>query len=511
MRRSLAGLAAALLLAGCSSAPHHPKAAASRTPSPRPSAHPSASHTLAARPVPQWAVRNPGPPDAIEGYADAVSVLPGTPVHLYVSTTAPRYQVLALRMGGYPGTWAALVWTSPPEPGRRQPAAVTAPATLTPSAPWQVSLTIPTTGWPEGDYLLRLDTSNGYQRYVPLTIRSASTAGKVVILNAVTTWQAYNQWGGRSLYTGPGGFAGRARAVSFDRPYAYGDGAADFVGNELPLVVLAENLHLPLAYETDIDLDENRALLTGARAVISLGHDEYYSQAMRDALTRARDAGTNLAFLGANAIYRHIRFAPTPLGRDRLEIDYKDFAADPLHTTDPADATGPAWRSPPDPRPESILNGAYYQCNPVDADMVAVDPGNWLLSGIVSAGEHLHGLVGSEYDAVDPSVPTPEPIEVLFHSRLSCPSGLPYSDATYYTAPSGAGVFDSGTSSWECALAVFLCEKGRGNAQAQRVVTAITTRLLQAFAAGPAGRAHPAVSNLARLGIRMPPSPAKTP
>lgn len=454
-----------------------------------------------------WSVRRAGPQDAIEGYTNAVSVLSGTPVKLFVSTTAPSYRVVAMRMGYYGADWAAQIWRSPIEPGHQQPGAITLPGTLTPVAPWQPSLTVSTTGWPTGDYLFRLDASTGYSRYVPLTIRSPSTAGRVVILNAVTTWQAYNSWGGRSLYVGPNGYHSRARAVSFDRPYAYGDGAADFVGNELPLVILAEKLHLKLAYETDVDLAEHPGLLRGARAVISLGHDEYYSQSMRTALTVARAAGTNLAFLGANAIYRHIRFAATALGPDRLEIDYKNFAADPVHVTDPAAATAFAWRSPPDPRPESVLTGSYYQCNPVTADMVVADPNSWLLRGIVTAGERLHNLVGSEYDAVDPAAPTPEPIEVLFHSPVHCPAGLPYSDATYYTTPSGAGVFDSGTSSWECALEVFVCQAGRGNAKAQQVVRAITTRLLEAFAAGPAGRVHPAVSNLAALGIRTPPTP----
>ncbi len=74
---------------------------------------------------------------------------------------------------------------------------------------------------------------------------------------------------------------------------------------------------MPLAYETDNDLAAHPGLLNGARAVISLGHDEYYSASMRAALTAARDAGTNLAFLGANAMFRHIRLATSSLGLGR--------------------------------------------------------------------------------------------------------------------------------------------------------------------------------------------------
>ncbi|HVA60481.1 MAG TPA: N,N-dimethylformamidase beta subunit family domain-containing protein [Mycobacteriales bacterium] len=503
MPRRLAAAALLALAVGCSGTAPPPTPP---SPDPAPSSPAATSPpSVPLMPTGDWSVHTAGPQDAIEGFTDRVSVLPGTPVRLYISTTATSYRIEAFRMGFYAGAWAARVWTSPTEPGRRQAGADLTGGTFTAVARWRVSVTVATTGWPAGDYLFRLDAANGDQRFVPLTLRSPSTAGRIVLLAAVTTWQAYNSWGGYSLYRGPNGFADRARVVSFDRPYAYGEGAADFVGNELPAVILAESLRLPVAYATDVELDDDPGLLDGARAVISMGHDEYYSQAMRDALTRARDRGVNLAFLGANAVYRHIRFAPAGAVPDRLEIDYKSFLDDPLHTSDPAGATGPAWRSPPDPRPESVLTGTYYQCNPVDADMVVADPGSWLLAGIVTPGEHLHRLVGSEYDAVDPSVPTPQPIEVLFHSPLTCGSGRPFADAAYYTTPSGAGVFDSGTSSWVCAIAVFLCEKGHGDPAAQRVVTAVTTRLLEAFAAGPAGAVHPARQNLARLGIAAPP------
>ena len=39
---------------------------------------------------------------------------------------------------------------------------------------------------------------------MPVTVRSARTAGKIVLKAAVATWQAYNTWGGYNLYKGPG-------------------------------------------------------------------------------------------------------------------------------------------------------------------------------------------------------------------------------------------------------------------------------------------------------------------
>jgi hypothetical protein len=66
----------------------------------------------------------------------------------------------------------------------------------------------------------RLDADSGAQRYVPLTVRSAGTAGRVVLKSAVATWQAYNTSGGYDLYAGPGdSYGSRSLAVSLDRPY----------------------------------------------------------------------------------------------------------------------------------------------------------------------------------------------------------------------------------------------------------------------------------------------------
>jgi hypothetical protein len=289
--------------------------------------------------------------------------------------------------------------------------------------------------------------------------------------------------------------------VSFDRPYQAKDmqGAGDFLFFELPLVRFAEAAGLPLGYATDVDLHADPHLLDGARAVVTLGHDEYWSTAMRQHTTAARDQGVNVAFLGGNEIYRHIRFEPTATGPDRLEVNYKSFTDDPYHLTNPLEAT-PQWRSPPFPRPESVLLGNYYQCNPVHGDLVAADDTHWLLTGIVRNGQKLPGLVGNEYERVDLTVPTPRPIEVLFHSPVTCRGRADFADASYYTTPSGAAVFSAGTQYWICALDPG-CPQDGGDRTAHDAVSAITLRLFRAYAEGPAGRAHPAVDNLAALHI----------
>jgi hypothetical protein len=440
-----------------------------------------------------WRIRDLGAADAIDGYADQQSILPGQSFRLYVSTTARSFRVDAFRFGWYSGHQARLVWASAQVRGQRQAAARIAAGTHMVTAPWRPSLTISTANWPPGSYLLRLDASGGAERYVPITVRSASTAGAVVILNDNTTWQAYNAWGGYSLYQGPDGLpSDRGYAVSFDRPYDQ-DGAGRFLFFDQAALALAERTGIPLAYETDVDLDQHPGLLAGARAVITLGHDEYYSQTMRSALLTARNAGTNLAFLGANAIYRHIRFA----AGDRVVICYKAAAIDPLFGQDNAQTTQ-QWRDVPDPRPESVITGVFYECNPVSAPWVVYDPSSWIFAGTGAyKGERFAGLVGPEYDRLDPGVPFPRPLQVLAHSPLTCDGFSTFADSAYYTVASGAGVFASGTMRWVCAMRGPSCGHGLTRA-AERFVDRATQNLLLAFAAGPAGRRHPARDNLAQ-------------
>lgn len=456
----------------------------------------AAGDTVTIEPTRDWHASSPAG-TRVEGFADRTSVLPGGQVQLRVKATSSSFTVTAFRFGDYGAAEAGIAWRGGPFPAVPQPEPTELPETRTVVTSWQPTATVTATGWPPGAYLLRLHGSDGAQSYVPLTVRSPSTQGKVVLVQAVTTWQAYNAYGGLSLYRGRDGMPGsRSYAVSFDRPYAEQQGAGDFLGNELPLIVFAEKLKLPLAYATDVDLHEDPQLLDGAEGVVSPGHDEYYSTAMRDALQRARDAGSDLLVLGANAIYRHIRLSASAVGPNRLETDYKEAALDPVTRTDPKESTA-QWRNPPVSRPESDLIGAFYQCNPGKADLVVAPKLSWLTEGAgLRPGQKLGSIVGPEYDRVDLSVPTPHPLQVIFHSPVTCTPGSgprpDASDATYYTAPSGAGVFASGTSKWVCALDDAACGQGWGDRATYEVVREVTKRLLLAAAAGRMGQAHPA-------------------
>lgn len=472
------------------------------------SANPTLSENARAG-DPDWRITNPGPAQRIEGYADHVSVLPGQPFGLYVSTSASAYRVNAYRMGWYGGAGARLVWRSARLRGHRQPTPRATPGVRMVRASWQRSMIIDTTGWPEGCYLLRLDTSDGSgQRYVPITIRSASAHGRTVIMNSQPTWQAYNLWGGYSLYKGPsGGLADRSLQVTFDRPYSENFGAGQFLAFERPLVELAERLGLPLAYLAATDIAAETSVLDGARSVISLGHDEYWSPQRRRHVLAARDAGTNLAVLGANCCYRRVRLASSPLGPRRVVVCYKgDWNLDPgIKHGDPPTAD---YRDPPDAQPESQLDGLMYDGFPVDAPYVISEPQHWVLAGTgVRAGESFPHLVGVEYDRVNPRYPTPHNIDVFAHSPVDCSGRMSFSDSTYYSTKSGAGVFATGTMRWIDAL------RARGRARAGhdhdmdgrtgRLVKTVTETVLREFDRGPAGQTHPAHGSARRIYGRV--------
>ena len=210
-----------IAVAACTSAPparHTTRPAVSRSTGPPPTAGPAGS-SLAGDP--NWRITHPGHLYQLEGFTDRADVLPGTSFRLFVSTTARSFRVRAFRMGWYGGDLARagvdLAGHAGPLPagGEDRPSRDSMAV-----APWPPSLTVP------DDRLAArlvpaawLDASTGVQSYLPMVIRSPSTAGRVVLVSAVTSYQAYNGWGRYSLYGGPGGsFADRGRRVTFDRP-----------------------------------------------------------------------------------------------------------------------------------------------------------------------------------------------------------------------------------------------------------------------------------------------------
>ena len=406
-----------------------------------------------------WICNHVQPDHALEGFASQVSAQAGDDVSVFVNTTARAVQVQAYRMGYYQGLGGRLVAQTDFVAATPQREPEITPGLGTVRCPWTSTLSLSITkDWLPGCYLLKLVGDGGEEQFVPLTIRDDGSMAAFVLQNSVTTWQAYNLWGSYSLYYGPaskGGqsFATRARAVSFDRPYprTWASGAADFVGNELPLLFHLESLGLDLTYWTDVDLHARPELLINHRCLFSLGHDEYWSEPMRQGAAAANAAGVNLAFLGANACYRQMRLESTTVGPNRLQVCYKDAAEDPIAKLEPA-LTTVNWNQAPVNQPEATLIGAMYQSVGAKADMVVTDASSWFYDGCnLRDGQALPQVILGEYDRYVPSIPGPRNVDVLAHSPV--PGQSNWSDVTYFTAPgNGGGVLASGSASFVSLL-----------------------------------------------------------
>ncbi|MCU1493320.1 MAG: hypothetical protein JWO62_1084 [Acidimicrobiaceae bacterium] len=454
-------------------------------------------------------------PAPIEGYLDNVSYQQGEELTLYVSTAAPHFRADIYRIGYYQGTGARRVHSTQELTGRSQAVPQPTAGVNMVECRWQPSATIKVgSDWMTGAYLIKLVGGGGQMHYVPFTVRDDSSRAAIVVQSSVMTWQAYNLWGGYSLYGGgsSGSLAERSRVASFDRPYRNPDqnGSGDFLGNELPLVYLLERHGLDVTYWTDVDLHARPELLARHKVLLSLGHDEYWSYAMRYGVMDALAKGGNVAFLGANACYRQVRLESSSNGANRRVICYKDAAADPIYATDPKLATGVSWALDPVPAPESELIGSMYQAYGADAPLVVADASSWVFAGTgLRQGEQLHGagvgqnVVGSEFDGFEPALPGPKNVTVLAHSPTTSVGGSLHSDMTYYSHAGGGGVFATGTARW-----VQLLWDGAtsldgalsfGPSPAKSALTTVTLNVLRVFAKGPAAASHPSVANWRRF------------
>ena len=506
-RLAMAGLALCPLLAGCGSAARIQADLSPTAPAPSPGAEaprdagPVAPSTpTGPRGSEDWRISRPSLRGELAAYTTRASGVPGTRVGLKVSTTEGGWEAAAWRIGSYPGGTGAFVWESGFRIGRQQPAPRFAPvATHTVVAPWARDLTVDTSTWEPGFYVFRLRTDTGWETQVPYVVTSPTAAGTVALVAPITTWQAYNEWGGYSFYAGANGDT-PSHAVSFDRPYNGATGANDYRTAAIPIIVRAEQAGIALSYFTNVDLHTMPGALAGARGYVSMGHDEYWTTTMRDVVLDARDAGTNLAFLGANTMYWRVRLEDGPEGPDRVVVGYRHSAhLDPLYAQGSPEASA-QFRQPPVPRPEHDLLGMQYECYPVDTDYVIASPDWWGFRGTgVRRGDHVAGLVGPEADRVYPDGRLPRPLQVLSHSPYSCRGVTTSSQSVYYTARSGAGVFNAGTLRWGCSL-VDRCDRPLGPATA-RFTRAVTGTVLDAFARGPVGGRHPARDNVEDFGL----------
>jgi hypothetical protein len=466
-----------------------------------------------------WEISGHQSPGFIEGFAGLNYAEIGDRVGLYVSTSARSFRVTAYRMGYYDGKGGHEVWRSDSIAGRVQPSCrFTSGINMVSCANWHRSLVMTVTrAFFQGDYLLKLVGSGNQQAYVLLTVWNPSSTAAYLFMSRSLTEQGWNTFGGYSFYQGEGPCApsvpvypvcNRARVVSFDRPYAEGDGASDFLSNEYPLIRLMEEDGLDVAYCTDITVDEHPQILLDHKALLSPGHDETWTYPELHGAQVALAHGVNIAFMSAAAIVRHARLQPSPLGPDREEVDYRDADEDPLNgRASPNEVTGNTWASPPTDWNSTPFIGELYSGyllpGAAPTPFVVEDAKAWIFKDTgLHNGSVLPRVIDSDIDHIDIAYGTPANIEVLGHSPVPLNvsytnqgewNGDTYSDMTYYTDPtSKAGVFDSGDVNWIDAM--LPCPKGVPVCP-DRTVQKITENLLWLFGQGPAGSRMPSRPN----------------
>ena len=171
---------------------------------------------------------------AIEGYASVTSVNRGGRIKLFVNTAAPTFTLDIFRMGYYGGLGARRMLNTVTLPGRAQVIPPPDPITGLVECNWlnPFVLDIPNdadpTVWMSGIYVAKLTESLGHkQQYIVFTVRDDGRFSDLIMAQTVNTYQAYNAWGGKSLYgtlVNRTDTVNKAVKVSFDRPYYYDPG-----------------------------------------------------------------------------------------------------------------------------------------------------------------------------------------------------------------------------------------------------------------------------------------------
>jgi hypothetical protein len=453
----------------------------------------------------------------IEGFATSTSVDAGQGVDLKVDIqTGAPYRIEVYRSGWYGGDQGRLISTVGGLVGDRQPGCMgPAPGTgMIDCSNWATSYRLTTSGaWPTGVYLLRLvREDNGADAHILLAVRDDDAEPEVTYVLPVSNYQAYNAWGGKSLYTfnsnGANTVAGTPRAVkvSFDRPY--GVWAHDrYTHVDVPNVGWLERQGYDAGYVTSVDLHAGAAALAQSKAIVSGGHDEYWSREMRDAVVDARDEGTGLLFLGANAMYWKIRFEASPSSgaANRVVVAYKTTesgAADPT-----GDPTG-TWRDPAGANaPENAVIGQQYigdESNAYFPLRVSSEQGRHRLWRYTPFARLAAGtsdtvgqaLVGWEWDAPADNGSAPaglqsvasSPVEggILQDAGRVYARGSALQHSTYYRAPSGAPVFATGTNHWSRGLGMDM----GGVGEPSSIIMQATANALQDMGARPSTPAN---------------------
>ena len=448
-----------------------------------------AENCLAGSPPSQWDVSGAG--DAsIQGFSTQMSVNRGSAISFKVRTPARAWRLDVYRLGWYGGNGARKVASLAPSAAlpQSQPACLTQASTgLIDCGNWAVSATwaVPASAV-SGIYIARLvRTDTGGASHVPFVVRDDAGSAALLFQTSDTTWQAYNTWGGNSLYVGgPGTNPGRAYKVSYNRPFNTRavDGGHDWLFHaEYPMLRWLESNGYDVSYTGGIETDRAGARLLRHKVFLSVGHDEYWSAAQRANVESARNQGVNLAFFSGNEVFWKTRWEPSIDGAatpHRTLVVYKETHANAK--LDPNPAWTGTWRdprfSPPADggRPENALTGTLFAINDTGRSYAIRVPAAegrlrfWRHTSIATlasgtAATLPTGVLGYEWDVDADNGARPPGLMRLSRTTLTTGGVLKDWGSTYgsgsathaltlYRHASGARVFGAGTIQWSWGL-----------------------------------------------------------
>lgn len=439
------------------------------------------------------------------GYLDRSYASCGEGIALHLSSSAPvDATVEAIRVGAYAGRHnGRVVWASgavhvehalgTPTHGR-----------VSEIDHWPTRLVIrPTANWPPGAYVLKVSTRGRPEAhsYVPLRILSSGERAPYLAVSSDLTELAYDTWGGRSLYRGSGSTIDARRR---DRAYVAcaarpvdGSGLRQYFTMDLPLATFADRHRLTLDWTTDMSLGADPSQVTGRSALILPGHSEYWTTRSYDTLEVAQGHGTNLMVLGGNEVYWHARVTRDPQGRVSAMTVVRSAANDVRAA--PADKTV-KWSEPPLNRDQAKVTGLNTVAVGVHGDGRVVAAPTWLLAGTgLRVGSSLPFVFGNEADGPERrGGSSPANLQVILDTHaVDGRHHVEHITSAFFTAASGAGVFNAGTTEWLCAI-VGACADGPRAATTRAALDRITLNAFTAFASPRAGRRNPSHAGRSR-------------
>jgi predicted extracellular nuclease len=419
----------------------------------------------------------------IEGYAGKTSINKGESITLHVSTIRSTYKIEVFRIGWYGGAGASLKLTVNGLSGANYGIPSPDPVTGLIDANWPVAYTVNTDGtWQTGYYQVKFTTGAPHYEtgYAVFVVRDDASTAPILFQIPTTTYQAYNNWGGKSLYdyNSPG----RAYKVSYNRPYSIDQGNGYLYAGDYEMILWLEREGYNVTYATSEDTHTRPNLLDGRKIFLSNMHDEYYSWEMRANLEAWRDQGRHIAIFSSNNVYWQIRYEDSASGVPlRTIICYKDASKDPLATTVDKHKTTVLFRDPPVNRPENELLGVMYLNNFEDwlaYDHIVKNATHWVYEDTgLQENDAIPLLVGDEYDSIFDNGLTPPNIVMLSASPIPIHSAVGH--MTLYVAPSGAIVFDASTNRWARFLLTTDLDDINANVHVQQITQNLLNRMLR--------------------------------